>query len=150
MSLLHGLLATLLGCALCCTWVARSARRRGIHAATTASVVQSMMIGLGLGELIWSPFTIQSAPRGATHPLQLIFGEQVLMSLPLSGIMGCLCVIGTLYWGCTAVVLGLLSFKRWGIPLPDATRVYLPWTSLWTLAHLGFFFLLCRGLAGSS
>jgi hypothetical protein len=150
MSLLYGLLASLIGCTLCYSLVSRAAQRRGIHAASSTSVLQSMLIGLGLGELIWFPFSIQLAPPNSTHPLQFVFGEQALMTLSLTGIMGCFSVIGTLYWGCTAVILGLLSFKRWGIQLADATRVYLPWTSLWTLAHLGFFFILCRQLAGSS
>ena len=141
MSLIHGLLGSALGSALICTLVSRSARARGIRRASISSCLQSMLLGLSLGELIWLPFSIQAAPAGAMHPMSFVFIDQSLAQLPMVGIMGCVAVIGTVYWGCTAVTLGLLSYKRWGIALHHATRVYLPWTSLWTLAHLVVFYL---------
>ena len=97
-----------------------------------------MMLGLGFGEFIWLPFTIEPSTSG--HPLSLLFDDQLLISLPLGGIMGCVTMIATLYWGCVGVTLGLLSYRNWKVKLPDATRVYLPWVSLWTLAHMGYFF----------
>ena len=139
MSLLTGLLISILGCGICCALVSRSARHRGIRQATTQNCLQSMLIGLSLGELIWVPFEVIASSPGATHPLEFVFSGQVLAQLPLTGVMGCAAIVGTLYWGCTAVILGLLSFRRWGIALHHATRVYLPWTSLWTLAHMGWF-----------
>jgi len=96
-----------------------------------------MLVGLSLGELIWAFFAIEASPPGANHPLVFVFGEQKLAQLPVEGVMGCAAIVGTMYWGCTAVVIGLLTYRRWKISLTDATRVFLPWTSFWTLAHIG-------------
>jgi hypothetical protein len=106
-----------------------------------------MLLGLSLGELIWLPFSLQPTPSGSLHPISFLFGDLALAQLPLVGIMGCVAVVGTIYWGCTAVTLGLLSFKRWGIALNHATRVYLPWMSIWTLAHLVVFYLQAQELS---
>ena len=136
MLLVTGIVTSALGCALCCIFVAQSAQRRGIKQATTQNCLQSMLVGLTLGELIWVPFAVEASPIHSKHPLQFVFSEQVLAQLPLVGIMGCAAIVGTVYWGCTAVTLGLLSYRRWGIALNDATRVYLPWMTIWTLAHI--------------
>lgn len=136
MPLVTGIAISALGCALCCVWVAKSAQRRGIKKATTQTCLQSMLLGLTLGELIWAPFVVERSPSHSTHPLQFVFSEQILAQLPLVGIMGCAAIVATVYWGCTAVTLGLLSYRRWGIALPHATRVYLPWMSIWTLTHI--------------
>lgn len=137
MPLVNGIIASTVGCALCCILVAKSAQHRGIKKATAKSCFQSMLIGLTLGELIWVPFSVKPSSAESTHPLQFVFSGQMLAEMPLVGIMGCAAIVGTLYWGCTAVTLGLLSYRRWGIALHNATRVYLPWMSIWTLAHMG-------------
>ena len=139
MNLSYALIATLVGCLLFGKMVTNSARRRGISNAKLLPVIRYMSIGLCLGEFIWLPFSIDVSTSGSIHPLTFIFNDQNLISLPLSGIMGCISVVATLYWGCTSVVLGLLSYRGWKIKLPDATRVYLPWVSLWTLAHIAYF-----------
>jgi hypothetical protein len=145
-----GLLGTTAGCMVLCGLVARNARHRGVKNAHAMSCFQSMIIGLGLGELMWIPFSVEPAPRGATHPLSFTFMDNSLAQLPVMGVMGCVAVVGTIYWGCSAVAQGLIAFKRWGIPLNKATQIFLPWTSLWTLAHVGYFFYFARSLVEGS
>ena len=131
-----GIIASALGCALCCTLVAQSAQRRGIKKATTQSCLQSMLICLTLGEVDLMPFAVKaSQPNPYT-----LFSSCSLNKFWLSSVgrdHGLCSDCGNRVLGMYSRHIGATELSPMGNCAPPRHARYLPWTSIWTLAHMG-------------